>query len=535
VSIKLLRRFLEEEAPQRELAVVRVVAPVACVCLALLGLQAPFIGWETATLQAPVLVVLATHYVGLWFVLRRGQWHWSIPWVNVFIETSILTVILWIQAAMRGPEYALTSSLHTAWGALIMLSAIRARQSLSIAAGAVAGLEYYLLYFLYMAPRLPERRLITLTFVGIGMRGFYLFISGVAAAAVAKLLVDKAEMALRAVREKDLMSKYFLHERLGAGGMAEVFRATYSPEGGFEKTVAVKRVRPELSSKPEFTEMFRGEARLCASLSHPNVIQVFDIGRFDGHTILAMEYVDGLSLNKILRNRREPLPLCAVTYLAHELACALDYLHGKLGPDGKRLGLVHFDVNPPNILVSRLGEVKLADFGVARAASRTPGEDDGIVRGKAGYLAPEQLRFERADGRADLYCLGLTLHESLTGRRLYSGETREILERSLANPIPLPSSYRQGVPQDLEAAILKLLERSPQRRFQTGAELRIRMETMVGDAAPFPHGQGELARAVTLSLHPRASTTEATVPLGEAPGERTEPVDGPRTRPIRKP
>jgi hypothetical protein len=207
-------------------------------------------------------------------------------------------------------------------------------------------------------------------------------------------VVGRIRALVHAARKKDLVGKYILGERLGAGGMAEVFLATYSPEGGFERTVAVKRILPSYAEQPESIALFRREAELGAGLAHPNVVQVLDFGA-DGDTwFIAMEFVDGLPLSRLLTHARRagtPLPLAACVYVIEQLAQALDYIHTRSSATGSPLQLVHRDVNPPNVLVSRLGEVKLNDFGVARAAGKEQLTEAGMLRGKVGYAAPEHL------------------------------------------------------------------------------------------------------------------------------------------------
>jgi hypothetical protein len=305
-------------------------------------------------------------------------------------------------------------------------------------------------------------------------------------------------------RSADLLGKYILGERLGAGGMAEVFKATYSPEGGFERPVAVKRVLPHLVSDPEFIERFRREAELTARLVHPNIVQVLDFGRHLDTYFLAMEWVEGVPLNRLARS---PLPPSVVSWIALQLADALDFIHSRQGPDGRPLGLVHRDLNPPNILVSRLGEVKLADFGVARATA-TPGVTrTGVVVGKLAYMAPEQLSGPQYDGRADLFALGATLHELLTGRRLFlAGSDVETMQAVLNTPVPRLSAERADVPRELEAIVMGLLERTVERRTLTGAMLRAQLMALTGDAAPLPKGQRLLAELVVAApLAPRVS------------------------------
>jgi serine/threonine-protein kinase len=296
-----------------------------------------------------------------------------------------------------------------------------------------------------------------------------------------------------------------LHERIGTGGMAEVYRATYSPEGGFEKQVALKRVLPNFADDIEFVTLFRREAELCSTLHHPNIVQVFDLGRHANTYFLAMEYVDGLPLSSLLSGRGwTGLPLSAVTFLGAELASALDYLHRRTTRTGEPLHLVHRDVNPPNVLVSRIGEVKLSDFGIARSAARAQLTVVGNVRGKLGYMAPEQAYAQAIDGRTDLFALGLTLHEALTGRRLLSGgDDMELMRAAAEQPLPPPSYLRPEVPPELDAVVMRLLEREVTRRTTTGAEARQQLLALTGEAAPFPNGQVVLAQAAQEAL-PRA-------------------------------
>ncbi|HEY8209752.1 MAG TPA: serine/threonine-protein kinase, partial [Myxococcaceae bacterium] len=200
----------------------------------------------------------------------------------------------------------------------------------------------------------------------------------------------------------------------------------------------------------------------------------------------------------------QPLPLQAITYLGAELASALDYVHRKAAPDGTPLNLVHRDLNPPNVLVSRFGDVKLADFGIARAMGRTHVTQVGTVRGKAGYMAPEQASARPFDGRADLFALGLTLHEALTGARVLKGDSDAALMRASVDQemIP-PSELRRDVPKALDALIMKLLERLPHDRTPSAEAFRQSLLALPPDLAPYPRGRSELARAVRATLGDR--------------------------------
>ena len=324
-----------------------------------------------------------------------------------------------------------------------------------------------------------------------------LVVGGGASAAIAIYFVRQAEEALLAVREQDLMGKYVLHERLGAGGMAEVFRATYSPEGGFEKRVAVKRVLPEIERRTEgarFLAMFREEASLGAALAHPNVVQVLDAGRFRDRYVVAMEYVDGLPLGRVVR-RGDVLPPFAAAYVGAELAAALDYIHARVDGEGRSLQLVHRDVNPPNVLVSRLGEIKLSDFGVAHAVNRAS-LDATHVYGKLGYLAPEQVGGDAIDGRADLFALGLVLYELVAGKPVFRGRAIEEVVDFRVIEAELPPA----LPPALARLIADLLAARPQDRPARGAVVRERLLALAGVDAPYPAGQAELARRVRAAL-----------------------------------
>nr|PZM93623.1 MAG: serine/threonine protein kinase [Pseudomonadota bacterium] len=270
--------------------------------------------------------------------------------------------------------------------------------------------------------------------------------------------------------------RYLLHERIGGGGMATVYRATFSVEGGFEKEIALKVIRSELSEDPQFIRMFLDEARLSGHLSHPNIVQTFDFGQVEGTYYLAMELVRGRTLAEILRTLRDNrlrLGTAASLFVAKELARALDYAHRATGPDGEPLGIVHRDVSPQNVLVSREGHVKLADFGIAKAALRSQITQPGRVRGKCSYMAPEQARGQEVDARADVFSLGTVLWECLVGRRLFDGASdAQVLLDVIQKEIPPPSSLVRGIPPDVDRVVMRLLERDPARRPTSGAAFR---------------------------------------------------------------
>src|SRR5450755_3328143 len=220
------------------------------------------------------------------------------------------------------------------------------------------------------------------------------------------------------------LGPYELVERVATGGMAEVYLARRAGPHGFQKVVAVKRILPQLAKDTDFVAMFVDEARVCARLSHPNIVQVFDFGEEGGELYMAMEYVDGTTGARLIRAaaaKGEELPLDVCLHLALSVLRGLEYAHSARDEDGKPLSLVHRDVSPGNVLIDRSGAVKLTDFGIARAAVIERRTDAGQLKGKLGYMSPEQVVGRELDARSDLFTLGIVLAEMITLRPLFSG------------------------------------------------------------------------------------------------------------------
>ncbi len=268
--------------------------------------------------------------------------------------------------------------------------------------------------------------------------------------------------------------RYNLIERLEAGGMAEVFLAEATSVQGFKKRVAIKRVLPHLASHTNFIGMFLDEARLGARLTHANIVSVFDIGKSDNSFFIVMEFVDGTNLKKImetLRLKRQPFPLKDVIYIAMEACRGLSYAHELVDDDGNPVELVHRDVSPPNILISKRGEVKVTDFGLAKARTQLERTDPGVVKGKFSYLSPEVANGESVDARADIFALGVCVWEMLSGRRLFLGETDyETVQAVSGADVPSLVGDHAEVDPQFEAMLLKSLSRKPDDRFQTARE-----------------------------------------------------------------
>jgi serine/threonine protein kinase len=274
---------------------------------------------------------------------------------------------------------------------------------------------------------------------------------------------------MAAVPEKSL-ERYELLERIAVGGMAEVFRAKAFGAHGFEKTLAIKRILPELAADREFEQRFISEAKLAVQLSHGNIVQVFDFGKFDDSLFIAMEFVQGLDLAAMLkryRERDERVPLQAAFHIAVELARGLDFAH--------EYGVVHRDVSPSNILLSKAGEVKIADFGIAEAAAKQVTRHTGRRRimGKWRYMSPEQTRGEDLSTQSDLFSLASVLFEMFTGRKLFPGDEAEDIIKSIHEmEIPPASGLRAGLPTRLDEVLAKALARDPERRPVRASEMQ---------------------------------------------------------------
>jgi serine/threonine-protein kinase len=268
--------------------------------------------------------------------------------------------------------------------------------------------------------------------------------------------------------------RFKIVRKLDAGGMAEVYHAEQESLEGFRKTVAVKKVLPHLVQNEKFLRMFLDEARLSLRMSHANVVQVFDVGQAGGSYYVIMEFVDGANLksvNEFMHARGTTIPVEQAVFIMVETCKGLQYAHTVTDSDGKPLGIVHRDVSPPNILISKQGEVKLVDFGLAKAADQLEHTDPGVVKGKFSYLSPEAVEGQTVDRRADIFAGGILLWEMLTGRRLFQGKNDyETVQQVRATEIPPLSRINPAVPRDLERIVLKALARDLRQRYQSAQE-----------------------------------------------------------------
>ncbi|HVY37953.1 MAG TPA: protein kinase [Polyangia bacterium] len=272
-------------------------------------------------------------------------------------------------------------------------------------------------------------------------------------------------------------NRYRITERVAAGGMAEVFRGVAESMRGFKKNIAIKRILPSLTKNKKFVAMFLDEARLSLSLQHANIVQVFDIGHSEDTYFIVMEYVDGCDLKAILDWRRrinKRVPVAHSLYVITEICKGLSYAHELRNQENDApLNIVHRDVSPPNVLLSKQGEVKVVDFGLAKATSQVEVTDPGVVKGKMSYLSPEAARGEEVDSRADIFAVGILLYEMLTGKRLFYGETDyQTVELVRNAKIPPIRPQNPQVEPELEDIVRKSLAKRKEDRFQSATDLQ---------------------------------------------------------------
>jgi serine/threonine-protein kinase len=279
--------------------------------------------------------------------------------------------------------------------------------------------------------------------------------------------------------------KYTLFERIGRGGMAEVYKGRIQGPAGFERTFVVKRILPHLSEDPTFIKMFVEEAKLSARLNHPNIVQIFELGAVESEYFISMEYIRGRDLAETMRaiwkTMGPPRPEL-VAYIGREACRALSYAHSLTDDAGRLLGMIHRDVSPSNIMLSYEGSVKLLDFGIAKALGEAPAETtkSGTMKGKYAYMAPEQTEGDDVDSRIDIFSCGIVLHEVLTGRRLFKGNNDiQTIERVRRCEVPPPSFQNPMCPPELDNVVLRALARNRADRFTTAAEMADALDDVV--------------------------------------------------------
>jgi serine/threonine-protein kinase len=289
------------------------------------------------------------------------------------------------------------------------------------------------------------------------------------------------------------LGRYALYGEVASGGMATVHLGRLLGPVGFSRTVAIKRLHPQFAKDPQFVAMFLDEARLAARIRHPNVIPTLDVVAVAGEVFLVMEYVHGESLSQLVRatkaqGERIPLPIAA-----HVMAGVLHGLHAAheaRNERGEPLGIVHRDVSPQNVLVGTDGVARVLDFGVAKAVGRLVSTDDGAIKGKLAYMAPEQVRGQPVTARTDVFAAAIVLWEIITGRRLFAGDNAgESVHQVLEAAVDPPSRWAPGVPAALDTVVMRGLERDPAARFASAKEMAVALERSLGLVSPREVGE----------------------------------------------
>jgi len=285
------------------------------------------------------------------------------------------------------------------------------------------------------------------------------------------------------------LEHYVLTELVASGGMAQVYRGKALGPGGFEKTVAVKMIHPHLSADRDFIDMLIDEAKLTARLTHPNIAQTIDFLEDKNRYFLVMEYIEGQNLRRILKRAEElgrPLTFPDAALIALGAASGLGFAHSRMDEDDRHLEIIHRDVSPQNILVSYEGDVKLVDFGVAKAAGRLSVTQTGVLKGKFAYMSPEQADGQALDHRSDIFSLGVVMYELFTGNRLFQGDSDiSTLRRVREARVEPPRNTCPEIPEELEAITLRCLAREPGERYQSAARLRDDLQLFLSRAGYF--------------------------------------------------
>ncbi|HLL54792.1 MAG TPA: protein kinase, partial [Myxococcaceae bacterium] len=324
--------------------------------------------------------------------------------------------------------------------------------------------------------------------------------------------------------------KYHLLKRLAVGGMAELFLAQDTER---EQLVVIKRILPYLSHEAEFVQMFLDEARIAAQLDHPNIIQVHELGKLQDSMFIAMEFVEGVDVRKVLAEetkRSQTMPYSAVAYVTAQICAGLEYAHTSHGVDGKPLDVIHRDVSPQNVMVSYDGAVKLVDFGIAKAGALMERSKPGVIKGKFLYLAPEQLSQERLDRRADLFAVGTMMYELTLGKAPFYKPTTEAVIYAIRNEEALPPHLaRSDFPPELSRIVMKCLVKDRNRRYQSAAEIQRDLETYLRF---HPYSQFDLASYIgqlfgTEDERTMVHIPSAVLPLPPRPAARPPPAPPP--------
>ena len=318
--------------------------------------------------------------------------------------------------------------------------------------------------------------------------------------------------------------KYVLQDRIAIGGMAEIFLARQTGLEGFERTVVLKRIRPHLGDKQSFVRMFLNEAKLAAQLNHPNIIQIHDLGKVGESYFIAMEYLSGRDMRRVIPKAESlgiPFPIVYACKIASQVCEGLYHAHERTDVHGAPLGIVHRDVTPENIFVSFDGGVKVLDFGIAKAANQVELTRAGEIKGKLSYMSPEQCTGKPLDHRSDIFSLGVVLYEWITGFRLFTGESDvQILKSITDGKIYQPSYFKHEVPEQVEAILMRALQKDPALRYQSAWEMQYELDRFLV-ANEFTPSNNHLA-----TFMKQLFADELQTERGRLPGRSAQPPTG---------
>lgn len=480
---------LEDGVVELELALARVGQTVGIVGAAVAAVVVLFVTSGTGLVLLALCVATIVFYTSLHALLTSRPGEPALRWLAPTFEVVVPAATLWILARTEGPEYALGSwvppQLFTVF---IAASILRLDPRIPISMGAAAAAAYGLVWWTTIRGTVDEIALLHRPEVQL-TRMVALLLTGAAASLAVVRVRAIVSRTSRSLRERELFGKYRLGEDIASGGMGRVVDAVYCPEGGFQRRVAIKMLHAHLASDPAYVARFRGEAELAARLAHPNIVAALDFGRIRDTYFLAMEFVEGRTLMDVLNERRRvqrPLPPRIVAWLGRQMAEGLDHAHSRATDDaGRILRVVHRDLSPSNILVDRIGRVRITDFGVARAL----GDAEGIVTrnlvGKPAYVAPETLQEQIVDTRVDLWSLGVVLWEALANERLFARDNEAASMLAVVEAVVPPiAQLREGLSDAWTVFFARILARDRAERFGSAAEIRDALDRILEVEGP---------------------------------------------------
>jgi len=425
--------------------------------------------------------------------MSRGYALRVFSWVNPMIEVLVPGYALLVLVRLEGAGYALGSWVPPILFSLFLAASIlRLRPELPAIMGAACAAEYGMIYAWVIAPQVQFSDNLLYGWDVQIVRMVSLVLMGAVGTGAVIGLRSMISAAGQRVRQQDLFGKYKLGDVIAAGGMGTVHDALYCPEGGFQRRVAVKRIHPHLARDIQFLKRFRAEARLSARLAHPNIVGALDFGRVGNDWYFAMEFVDGPTLKEVAEHHRlvgEPLKPALTAHIGREILSGLEFAHTVARDHkGRLLRVVHRDLSPSNLLIDRSGQIKISDFGVARALRRKHDLHTRHIVGKPAYMAPEQLRKEAIDARFDLFTMGIVLWELICNRRLFLRDNEAATMMAVLEcKVPPPSEIRPELGETWDRFFAQALANEREDRFASAAAMSfalLAIQQRVGHVEP---------------------------------------------------